>query len=66
VTFLGLLDSAVFHDPRVSRQDIFSLLDKTFTSRVRAGNFILAIAADGLPTPLEKFEAVQEWMQQNG
>jgi hypothetical protein len=65
VTLLGLLDGAVFHDPHVSKPDIFSLLDRTFTPRVRAGNFILVVAADGLPTPLEKFSAVQEWMQQN-
>jgi len=65
VTLLGLLDGAVFHDPRATKTDIFSLLDKTFTPRVRAGNYILVVAADGLPTPVEKFAAVAEWMQRN-
>ena len=63
---MGLLDGTVFHDPNVTAQDIRVLLDRVYTPQLRASNFILIVAADGLPTPLWKFQAVQEWMQVNG
>ena len=66
VTLMGLLDGTVFHDPNVTTQDIRVLLDRVYTPQLRASNFILIVAADGLPTPLWKFQAVQEWMQVNG
>jgi hypothetical protein len=66
VTLMSILDGTVFHSERASAQDIWNLLDRVYTSRIREGNFILVVAADGLPTPLWKFEAVQKWMQKNG
>jgi hypothetical protein len=66
VTLMGILDGTVFHDPLSTARDIWDLLDRLYTPRLRQGNFILIIAADGLPTPLWKFEAVQEWMERNG
>lgn len=66
VTLMGVLDRTVFHDPNVSAKDIWALLERVYTPRVRAGNFLLVVAADGLPTPLWKFQAVQEWMAVNG
>lgn len=66
VTLMGILDGTVFHDPLSTASDIWGLLDRLYTPRVRQGNFILIVAADGLPTPLWKFKAVQEWMEKNG
>jgi hypothetical protein len=65
VTLIGCLDSEVFHNPQATRVDIFALLDKIYTPRLRGGNFSLAVVADGLPTPLEKFLWVREWMDRN-
>ncbi len=66
VTLMGILDGTVFHDPRTTASDLSALLDRVYTPRVRRGNFLLIVAADGLPTPLWKFQAVQEWMEKNG
>jgi hypothetical protein len=66
VTLMGILDGTIFHDPLTTAQEIWALLDRVYTPRVREGNFLLIVAADGLPTPLWKFEAVQEWMARNG
>jgi hypothetical protein len=66
VTLMGILDGTVFHSQQATRQDIWDLLDRIYTPRLRQGNFLLIVAADGLPTPLWKFEAVQEWMGRNG
>ncbi len=66
VTLMAILDGTVFHSQQASAQDIWRLLDKVYTPRIREGNFILIVAADGLPTPLWKFEAVQEWMEKYG
>jgi hypothetical protein len=37
-------------------------LDELYTPRVRRAPLLLWAAADGLPTPIERFLAVQEWM----
>jgi hypothetical protein len=66
VTLMGLLDGVVFHNPEATTRDIQGLLDRMYTPRLRQANFILVVAADGLPTPFWKFEAVQEWMTKNG
>lgn len=31
----------------------------------RNANFVLGTFADGIPVPLERFEAVQHWMDRN-
>ena len=66
VTLMGILDGTVFHDPQATHRDIWALLDRLYTPRLRTANFLLIVAADGLPTPLWKFEVVQEWMNKNG
>jgi hypothetical protein len=66
VTLMGILEGTIFHDPNVTQREIWALLDRIYTPRVRTGNFILIVAADGLPTPLWKFQAVQEWMERWG
>ncbi len=66
VTLMGILDGTVFHDPDVTHREIWMLLDRIYTPRLRKANFLLIVAADGLPTPLWKFQAVQEWMERWG
>ena len=66
VTLMGVLDGTVFHDPQATHRDIWALLDRVYTPRLRTSNFLLIVAADGLPTPLWKFQAVQEWMSRKG
>lgn len=61
ITLMGILDGTVFHSQQATAHDIWDLLDHVYTQRLRQSNFILIVAADGLPTPLWKFEAVQEW-----
>jgi hypothetical protein len=63
---MGILDGNVFHSTNTTARDISSFLDRLYTPSLRQANFILVVAADGLPTPLWKFEAVQEWMAKNG
>jgi hypothetical protein len=66
VTLMGILDGNVFHSTNTTARDLSSFLDRLYTPSLRQANFILIVAADGLPTPLWKFEAVQEWMARNG
>lgn len=65
VTLMGLLDGTVFHSEQATARDIWNLLDRLYTQRLVEANFILVVAADGLPTPLWKFEAVQEWFERH-
>jgi len=58
----GVLDGAVFHGPNATRERIWNLLDRVYTPRVRQANLLLWVPADGLPTPMERFHAVRDWM----
>jgi hypothetical protein len=40
-------------------------LDRLYTPRIRRANLLLWLGADGLPTPLERFLWVGEWMDEN-
>jgi hypothetical protein len=53
------------HYPQPTRAELFAFLEQIYTLRLREGNFSLAIVADGLPTPLERFLLVREWMDKN-
>ena len=61
----GLLPPEVFHARDATKEDIWRLLDKLYTPRVRRAHFALLIQADKTPTPLWKFLAVREWMERN-
>ncbi len=63
---MGLLDSSVLHRPGVTTEEIHQLLKRTLTPKVRESNFILWFPADGIPTPIDKFYVVREWMDKNG
>jgi len=41
---------------------IAQVLDRLITPRLRQANFILGLGADGISVPLERFEAVKQWM----
>ena len=61
----GCSDSSVFHKPGVTRDEIFDSLNRTFTDRLRRANFILLVVADGLPTPVERYFYIKEWMDKH-
>ncbi len=62
----GILDPALFQAPSLTRDDLWCALDALFTSRLRRAAFLLWLPADGLPTSLDRFLAVREWMKMNG
>jgi len=61
---IGVLDPTIFISGPL--EEIASALDALYTPRVRRSNFILCLGADGIPVPLERFQAVADWMNQNG
>jgi len=62
----GILDGSVFQAPAVTRAHLHRTLDELYTPRVRRARLLLWCVADGLPTPLERFEAVGEWFRASG
>ena len=62
----GVFDESVFQRPGVTRAEIHRALDTLYTRRVRASNLLLWLVADGLPTPVDRFLAVRDWMERNG
>jgi len=61
---IGALDPSVFVTGPV--EEIPAALDALYTPRLRRSHFVLCPFADGIPVPLERFEAVARWMTQNG
>ncbi len=61
---IGVLDPTIFASGPV--EEIASALDALYTPRLRRANFILWPAADGISVPLERFQAVADWMNRNG
>jgi len=62
----GILDGSVFHKQSVSPDEIARALDALYTPRLRQAAFLLWLGADGLPTPLDRFLAVREWVERHG
>jgi len=62
----GCFDSTIFHKTSVSPKEIVDALERIFTPRIKSSHFLLWIVADGLPTPLERFLIVRDWMEKNG
>ena len=56
----------VFQKPGATAGEIQSTLDSLDTPRLRRARLLLWMGADGLPTPLERFLAVREWMDRHG
>jgi hypothetical protein len=44
-------------------REIGPTLDRLITLRLREANFILGPFADGIPVPLERFEAISRWIE---
>jgi len=64
VILLGsIMDPTVFQAPTFSKERLWRELDRVYTPRVRRAHFLLWVAADGLPTPLERFLAIGEWFE---
>jgi len=61
---IGVLDPTIFILEPV--EEIASALDALYTPRIRRANFILCPASDGITVPLERFQAVANWMKRNG
>jgi uroporphyrinogen-III decarboxylase len=61
---IGALDPSIFITGPV--EGIPAALDALYTPRLRRSHFVLCPFADGIPVPLERFEAVSRWMQRNG
>ena len=62
----GILDPAVFQKPHVTRNELWHALDRLFSPRLRKAPFLLWLGADGLPTPLDRFLAVRDWVNNRG
>jgi len=60
----GALDPTIFCLGPV--EEIGPALDRLYTPRLRRANFCLIAFADGIAVPLERFQAVQAWMDNHG
>ena len=61
LVILGCLDPTIWISGPLG--EIGPALDRILTPRLRAANLVLAPFADGIPVPLERFEAIRDWMQ---
>jgi hypothetical protein len=52
-----------FQEHGISKEKMWSELDKLYTSEIRNANLLLWMQADGLSTPYEKFIWVREWFE---
>jgi hypothetical protein len=64
IIIIGLLDPTVFCSGPVG--EIGAALDLLYTPRLRRAHFCLALGADGIAVPLERFLAVKQWMERRG
>lgn len=59
----GLFDPTLMHAPSATRRQFHDYLDQLYTPRLRRANLCLWIGVDGVPTDLERFAWVNQWMQ---
>jgi hypothetical protein len=64
--FGAVLNPALFHKPDLSFGDLDAFLDQLYTPRLRRARMVLWVTVDGLPTPLERFRAIDRWMKKKG
>lgn len=62
IIIIGVLDPTIFILDPIEK--IPYALDALYTPRLRQSNFILCPGADGITVPLERFQAVSNWMNQ--
>lgn len=63
LVILGCLDPTVWISGDLD--GIGPKLDRLVTQRLRRAHFVLNPMADGIPVPMERFEAVRRWMERN-
>jgi uroporphyrinogen-III decarboxylase len=66
LVIIGCLDPCVFLNPNSTSEEIDAAVKKVLTGRVRESNLILGAGADGIPTPLWKYEAVSRAVEKYG
>ncbi len=54
------------YERSLAHDEIWRALDEMYTPRIRHAHLCLWFVADGLPTPLERFLWVTEWMEKHG
>ena len=59
----GVFSGDPFHQGAATAEEIGRALNEMLTPRIRKANFLLWVAADGLPTPLARFLAVRDWFR---
>jgi len=62
----GVFPPNVFHATDLSYGRLAAALEELFTARVRRARLLLWIAVDGLPTRIDKFRMVDNWVRDNG
>ena len=58
---IGVLDPTVWITGPIG--EIGPALDRLITPRLREAHFVLHPAADGIPVPRERFEAIKSWLE---
>ena len=60
------LDGTIVFDPDYTKEKMIAHMEKFVTERYKNANVIFALGADGLETPLDRFQTVSEWFAENG
>ncbi len=61
----GLMSPLLFQKPDVTRDELWQELDRIYTPRLRAANFLLHIPSGAIPLPLERFHMIRNWFEAN-
>ena len=61
LVIFACLDPTIWISGKI--EEIAPTLDRIMTPRIRKANFALAPFADGIPVPLERFEAIKKWFE---
>lgn len=64
--FGSVLDPTVFQKPALDPGELSTFLTQLYTPRLRRARLVLWLAVDGLPTPIQRFQCVAQWMAANG
>ena len=62
----GLPDANLFQNEVYSADGIKKAIDILMTDRIKSSHFLLWVPADGLPTKIDKFLIVRDWIEKNG
>ena len=63
---IGTLNSTIFQSDTATPEDIQKELSRLMSPRLKDARFVLWPVSDGLPTDLWRFEAVREWVVNDG